>query len=207
MYARREAGVMKEDGVMNEGYVLNQVLFELCDGMSLPIYLIMSVTGVVFFHLLVEIRYKNREKKPRLSWAIPYDLLILYVCFIVQITLINREPGSRGEINLKILNIFEERLRGDQICFNLLNIVMFVPFGYLFGWTRRNNSFFSMLLLAAGVSYLGSFLIEITQLITKSGYFETMDLITNLLGGCVGAIVGWLVMRPENKELKERDNG
>lgn len=207
MYARREVGVTKEDGVMSEGHVLNQVLFEFYDGMSLTIYLIMSVTGVVLFHLFVEMRYKNRERKPRLSWAIPYDLLILYVCFIVQITLINREPGSRGEINLKILNIFKEGLREEQIYFNLLNIVLFVPYGFFFGWTRRNNSFLSMILLAAGVSYLGSFLIEITQLITKSGYFETMDFITNVLGGLLGAIAGWLVMKPYNKELKEKDNG
>ncbi|MBQ8633008.1 MAG: hypothetical protein IJ420_05335, partial [Lachnospiraceae bacterium] len=79
-----------------------QAIYEHLEGMSLPIYFIMAITGVVAFHLIIEIWYKNKKGKPSFAWAIPYDLLILYICFIIQITLINREPGSRGEINSDI---------------------------------------------------------------------------------------------------------
>lgn len=66
-----------------------------------------------------------------------------------------------------------------------LNIVMFVPMGYLlpyvFDWFRRHIT--SRTVIA---SFLASFAIENLQLITRHGYYDIDDLFSNTLGGFIG---------------------
>ena len=67
-----------------------------------------------------------------------------------------------------------------------LNIVMFVPLGYLlpyvFDWYRKGN-----ITLKVGItSFLATLLIENIQLITKRGFYDCDDLISNTLGGLLG---------------------
>lgn len=66
-----------------------------------------------------------------------------------------------------------------------LNIVMFVPMGYLlpyvFDWFRRSVRRRTVL-----VCFLISLLIENLQLITKRGFYDIDDIFTNTLGGFIG---------------------
>lgn len=92
----------------------------------------------------------------------------------------------------------------DQI---YLNIVMFVPMGYLLpyvsDWFRRN-----MRVRVIVACFLTSVLIENVQLVTKLGFYDVDDLFTNTLGGLIGQILyvlhAYSLAHPDwKKEFKE----
>ncbi len=87
---------------------------------------------------------------------------------------------SEALSHVKIVNM-------DDLMQVYLNVVMFVPMGYLlpyvFDWYRRNN----MMIKVVFTSFLTSLLIENIQLITKLGFYDCDDLISNTLGGFIGA--------------------
>jgi glycopeptide antibiotics resistance protein len=64
-----------------------------------------------------------------------------------------------------------------------LNVLLFVPFGYLLpSVTARMNRWWKVLLLGFGFSLL----IETVQLITKLGWFDASDLLHNSIGALIG---------------------
>ena len=67
-----------------------------------------------------------------------------------------------------------------------MNICMFIPMGYLlpyvFDWFRRRPKGRTIL-----ACFIISFLVENLQLITKLGFYDADDLISNVIGGVIGA--------------------
>jgi glycopeptide antibiotics resistance protein len=67
-----------------------------------------------------------------------------------------------------------------------LNVMLYVPFGYLipyvFAWFRTKPR-----LRVTAACFLISLLTENIQLVTKVGFYDLNDLVTNTLGGLVGA--------------------
>lgn len=43
--------------------------------------------------------------------------------------------------------------------------------------------------MVTGYSFLSTSMIEITQFITGRGFFEVLDIITNVMGGVIGCIL------------------
>ncbi len=66
-----------------------------------------------------------------------------------------------------------------------MNICMFIPMGYLlpyvFDWFRR-----SVTKRVFPVCFLASLLIENIQLVTRRGFYDLDDIVTNTLGGIIG---------------------
>ena len=74
--------------------------------------------------------------------------------------------------------------RGDSIKQVVLNIIMTVPFGYLFPLTRRKEASFAKTVFYC---FLMSFSIELLQpLINGIRASDITDIITNVLGGIIG---------------------
>lgn len=99
--------------------------------------------------------------------------------------------GILGLINAIFTQGFSAALQHVQI-YSLesinqvyLNIVMFVPMGYLlpyvFDWYRRHIRFRTVV-----TCFLASLLIENLQLITKLGFYDMDDIFSNTFGGFVG---------------------
>ena len=65
----------------------------------------------------------------------------------------------------------------------ILNILMFVPFGYLL--MKLSQTTWITLL----VSLLITLIIETLQLVTRRGFFELADILLNFIGG----VLGWLI--------------
>ena len=65
---------------------------------------------------------------------------------------------------------------------NILNVLLFVPIGFLAGCGLRGKTFKKVLFLGGGLSVI----IELLQLIFKKGFCETDDVIHNVLGCLVG---------------------
>lgn len=87
-----------------------------------------------------------------------------------------------------------------------LNIAMFVPMGYLlpyvFDWFRRHIRFRTVV-----TCFLISFVIENLQLITKVGFYDVDDLVSNTIGAYIGqglyVLFAYFLTHPDfRKELK-----
>ncbi len=68
---------------------------------------------------------------------------------------------------------------------NMMNVLLFVPFGFLCGCSYRRGSFLRV--LAAGGSL--SIIIEALQYVTKSGFAEFDDVMHNTLGCFIGYLL------------------
>lgn len=146
-------------------------------------------------------------------------LLITYLIAVLLITLgfrtydnevaLNLKPFStyvmmfqRTIDNLKIGNYskaWQEFIWIGYVSWScvILNILLFVPLGYLLPLSiKKTDKWY--LILAIGIVF--SAIIETTQLITHRGWFDVDDIIHN----GVGTIIGWLGyrrwLRPLNKQ-------
>lgn len=83
--------------------------------------------------------------------------------------------------------------RGDFVRQILLNVIMMVPFGFLFPMTRNPAAGFGRTVISCFLVSLG---IELLQpLISGSRNADITDLITNTIGGIVGYVL-YIVFRP-----------
>ena len=88
-----------------------------------------------------------------------------------------------------------------------MNVALFVPMGYLlpyiFKWFRDKVRIRPVM-----ACFLISFAIENIQLITRRGFYDVDDLVTNTLGGFIGQqmyiLVGYVLTHPEwRKEIRK----
>lgn len=66
------------------------------------------------------------------------------------------------------------------------NVLVFVPFGFLFPMVFKNGKSFFIMLLNAFVFVLG---IEVFQLFSAFGAFDVDDILLNCLGAAIGYVV------------------
>ncbi len=77
------------------------------------------------------------------------------------------------------------------------NVLVFVPFGFLFPMVFKNGKSFLVMLLNAFVFVLG---IEVFQLFSAFGAFDVDDILLN----CVGAAIGFVVYKGVLAGCKKR---
>jgi len=89
--------------------------------------------------------------------------------------------------------------RGDFIRQVGLNVIMTIPFGFLFPLTKKENQKFLKTVLYC---FLLSFIIELLQPFTFSRSSDITDIITNVAGGIVGYMF-YLIFRPLTNKVLE----
>jgi glycopeptide antibiotics resistance protein len=107
-----------------------------------------------------------------------------YIFLLISITILSREPGSRTEVNLMLFDTFSKKL-ADNI-FPLENILLFIPYGLLLPLLSKQ---LRTVIRITGFGIVSSILIEGIQYITQRGYFQTDDIITNVLGTLIGYLI------------------
>lgn len=119
----------------------------------------------------------------KLRWGI----LLLYVLFILYMTLIVREAGeqeNKFELFWSYKSLFTKGELSVQV---VQNILLFVPFGaFVCSLLGEKMAILSAIAL--------SMLIESAQLVFHLGWCELDDVINNGLGGCIGAVALWCLM-------------
>lgn len=151
-----------------------------------------SIAMTFFTILIYRARTQKAEKKKRRTLScvrkiICLMLLFFYIYFVVGITVLSRKSSDIPVVNLKLFSTFQ----GD-FCSRLYlyeNLLLFLPFAillYLLFEKIRKGYFF----LLAGIA--ASLLIEIIQYITRRGFFEVDDLLTNIVGMMIGYIGMWI---------------
>lgn len=144
-----------------------------------------------------------------LSIVIPRNanvaLLLLYVGFILYMTLINREAvvnNLETELFWSYRQWFEDPGLRNEIVENML---LFMPFGFIGGRLVSESCHISAakrVLIVGAAAFLLSTGIELTQYFTSLGLCELDDIISNSIGGFAGAVlaicIGHIKCKPHN---------
>lgn len=120
-------------------------------------------------------------------------LFIAYCVFIVYYAVLSREASDERTAELRFMWAYREMLTGhpewkEDVGYNLMNILFFIPFGFLFPEKNILPTVFKnrrwLPILCAGM--LLSIFVELTQYIFCLGLCELDDVICNGLGAMVG---------------------
>lgn len=137
----------------------------------------------------------RRERKHAGWLAVLYAAACVYVLFGI------RNPARAARVNLEPLRVlqravsftdgFHIRSRG-QLRIIVLNILLFVPFGYLLPvlWKKADRWWKTVLL-----GFAASLAVELLQLVTRLGIFDVDDLINNTIGAGVGYLLYWILIK------------
>lgn len=160
-------------------------------GISVKEMLLMWVICAVVLHIICMLYAGFSGKKIAVYKEVMLILILGYACFGGQITLFRRVAGSRGTIDTSVYfgNLFGNWYERQQFYYSFLNICFFVPWGFLWGIWRWDDYVWKRVLMVTGYSFLSTAMIEITQFITGRGFFEVLDIITNVMGGVIGCIL------------------
>jgi glycopeptide antibiotics resistance protein len=138
------------------------------------IWIFISILSLVFDHE----RY--------LSKMMLRLVLTVYILSVLYLTLLNRSMNADMLYNLKLFWSYQDMMRVPGYFYYkviVLNILLFVPFGFLPAFLiKRFNSIKIIVLLA----FLFSSYIELSQLLFRRGLFELDDLFNNSLGALIG---------------------
>lgn len=147
----------------------------------------------------------RRHKDNRLICVV----LVSYVALMFVLTLGIRPYDDEATINLRLFNGFERiwfqlsnsiRKYGHKydlqqfwlmrrgICNILLNVILFVPTGYLVPSVLRDIDRWWKILI---IGFAFTLMIECLQLVTHRGWFDVDDLFLNT----AGALIGWKIYR------------
>lgn len=82
------------------------------------------------------------------------------------------------------------------------NVIMMVPFSAVVMWTfqkRAGNGWKNIVWQSGRVAFIFSIVIEVLQLLLRLGTFQLSDIFYNTVGGVVGGVCYWGVMRGRKK--------
>ena len=130
----------------------------------------------------------NRKKAAR---SIVWLLFLEFVFFVLGMTVLFRHTGTKALVYPPFWSYVNVWRVGNQTVLHeiILNVVLFVPLGFLWGiqsskWPRKWQWLSAMIL---GVSL--SVVIELLQYCFKKGCVEVDDVIHNTLGCLVGFVL------------------
>ncbi len=124
--------------------------------------------------------WKGRRAGNYIVWL----LLVEYSFLLYCSTVIYRKALQDGEYDLMPFWSYRAIMDGKEqlLAENVMNVVVFVPVGVLFGLAMRRRNVWAALLFGAGLS-VG---IEVLQFVFKKGFTEVDDVMHNTLGGLIG---------------------
>lgn len=139
-----------------------------------------------------------KKKHKTIIRACSWFLFVVYVFFMVYFLFFSehfgRIPSDTPHYNLKpfveikrfMKNMSNTKWSTSAVINLLGNVVCFMPFGFVIPiLSIRQRKLWKVTLL----SFLCSFVVEVTQLISKLGVFDVDDLILNTIGGFLGYVL------------------
>ena len=150
---------------------------------NIPLEIYWVLLGLFLIGLLVLIWWKGFGLGLRYGLSL---LLAEWAFLILCATIIFRETGAERRCNLIPFGSYFDY--GKQSYFmemfgeNILNVLLFVPVGFLAGCGLRRMTWKKVLFFGGGLSVC----IEVLQFIFKKGFCETDDIIHNVLGCIIG---------------------
>ena len=150
---------------------------------DVPIEISCGLLGLFVVGLLILIWWKGLRRGLRYGTVL---LLAEWICLVLCAIVIFRETSAERGYNLMPFWSYWDY--GEQSYFMemfgeiILNVLLFVPIGFLAGCGLERMTFKKVLFLGGGLSVF----IELLQFIFKKGFCETDDVIHNVLGCIIG---------------------
>ena len=148
--------------------------------------LIFTLAGACMVHMGCVIYVKCKRRPIQLTTEILILLLISYGIFISYVSVFSRAGGSQPRVFQTKLLWVDPLM--DQNMTNLLNVILFVPYGMILTGLQLDRQSRMRSFMVANYCFLTSLLIEGIQYITRRGYCEIDDIEANVLGGVVGSL-------------------
>ena len=168
------------------------IMYSQVEGISVVTLIISMIVSGILVHIAYYLHSYVRGYSRSVRTEVLYILMCIYVCFLINITLLTREQGSReGIVLIPFANLFGAtgRLNYRMLAYALYNVVLFVPYGMLLNFLKKHLNLWRRVCIVMAECFLASLTIEGLQLISGCGYFEVEDLVCNVLGGALGVIL------------------
>ena len=150
---------------------------------SVPVEIYWGLLGLLVIGLLVLIWWKGFRRGGRYGAVL---LLAEWVLLVLSAIVFFRETGAERGYNLmpfwSYWDYGEHSYFLEMFGENILNVLLFVPIGFLAGCGLQGMTFKKVLILGGGLSVF----IELLQFFFKKGFCETDDVIHNVLGCMIG---------------------
>ena len=174
---------------------------------SFTIRHLIDVVAILLRYIFVLFpKWKRRGGGVLFIWSVMY----VYLCFVLFFTMmpiITSLPFLFDHPFAFNLIAFDDYAngRGDFMRQIILNVVMTVPFGFLFPLTRRRSK--RTMVSTVFATFLLSLAIELLQPFVNSyRSFDVTDLITNTIGGFIGYCC-FVVIRPMIESKRRKNYG
>lgn len=168
-------------------------------------YLVLGIIGLIFIGIIYFIffrRFLKNHMQTNIKKVIIFCILFCYIVIVIGATIFIR-PGVYEHANFNLFSSYIEAWNNYSKSYwrnIILNILMFVPFGFLLPlFSDRFKKFYWTLSLG----FLFTFGIEATQYITKRGIFEVDDIMNNWIGALIGySLVMFLLTSISKEKIK-----
>lgn len=152
----------------------NKNIFNVLMKIALIIYVLVLIFAIMIKSIMVE------------------DLVVNFN-YLSAFTL--KERFIRGIKLIEFYKIeYELGIITKTIILDLLNCIVFIPFGIFLSHTIKKNKLLKTLL----ITFFFSLIIEIFQLYFIIGSFMVNDLIVNVIGGIIGCLLYLVIIKKEN---------
>ena len=167
--------------------LITKYVLEFDAGIPKAVVLGISVITCGAVLLLFVLKPDNPALVRKISWWMFLTYLLMVLCF----TIIFREEKNVAQISMKPIWEYDS-LNYKLMAESILNVLLFVPLGFLAGSAIRRKQ----LLRTVGLCFGISVSIEILQLIAKRGVCNIDDVIHNTLGCFIGYGLFLLCYKP-----------
>lgn len=169
---------------------------------AFPIILLVLLTAVsIAAVLLLWLRFCREKDKVFVSVI----MLLMSISFILVVTIFSRDMGSGSELSLVPFSSWINYFKGNNDEFlrtNIFNMLLFMPFG-AFSYTVKSKISPKIIFIITSVAALAlSISVELGQWFLQCGEVETDDIIHNVLGSVIGALLAKLVCDLYRKHIK-----
>lgn len=167
--------------------LITKYVMEYDAGIPKAVVLVISIITCGAVLLLSVLKPDNPALVRRVSWWMFQAYLLMVLC----VTIIFREEKDVSQISMKPIWEYDS-LNYKLIAESILNVLLFVPLGFLAGAAIRRKRLLETVGLCCGISVA----IELLQLITRRGVCNIDDVIHNTLGCFIGYGLFLLCYKP-----------
>ena len=188
--------------------LFKRLITEQTKGIYLSDILLVVLIALFVFLLIKVISLKTGKTMTR-SKSIYIICTLIYAGILALITVFRRQPGSRvGTVHmyLDFGTLKGGWFSSRQAVYSVLNVLLFVPWGFFLRLGRKNDGFIKAVILTGLEGFLTSFCIEIIQVATSRGMFELTDLVTNITGTVIGAVLASIVIVISKKMKQDKQD-
>jgi len=132
-----------------------------------------------------------KADNPALVRKVSWWMFLVYLLMVLCFTIVFREEKDLAQISMKPIWEYAS-LNYKLIAESMLNVLLFVPLGFLAGVAIKRKRFLKTIGLSSGISVA----IELLQLIAKRGVCNIDDVIHNTLGCFIGYGLFLLCYKP-----------